>query len=300
MHLRFVVNPVAGRRTSVPYVRKVMEHLGERGLQSSIYVTRFAGDGRDHAQALDEGVDRVVVAGGDGTLAEVVNGLGPLRCPVGVIPMGTANLVARETRMPTATDPRETANALAGAARWRVDMMRTRNADGERYSLATVGVGADASVVHALEDVRNAPGMGGYARWAKPITDTLIGYRPLHLRVHIDERRTYAAAACIVQNTRNYGGMFRLSPAAAMDSGTLDVMLMRIVAPRDLIRVMAGALLRCLPRYHDMKFVRGDRVRIESRERAPVQADGDAAGFSDIDIQRLPAALDLLRAPPRG
>ena len=299
MHIRFVVNPVAGRRTSVPYVKTVMEHMQERGVQASIYVTRFAGDGRDHVQGLDEEIDRVVVCGGDGTLAEVVNGLGPRRLPVGVIPMGTANLVARETRMPMARDPQGTAQALSAAAPWRVDLLETTTSLGKRLSLATVGVGMDGSIVHALEDVRNTPGTGGYTRWIPPIVETLANFPRPRLRVHVDERRTYAAVGCVIQNTRNYGGLFQLSPTSAMDSGSLDVMLMRVVARRDLVRIMAGGLLRRLPRYRDLEFVTGDRIRIETQDPAPVQCDGDAAGFADVDVRRLPDALDLLRAPPR-
>ena len=298
MRVHFIVNPVAGRRTSVPYVQEVMARVETQGIACSMAVTRFAGDGEDHARSLDGDVDRVVVAGGDGTLAEVVNGLGPERCPVGVIPMGTANLVARETRMPAARDVDATARALLASRPWTVDLMQTTSARGTRYSLATVGAGLDGTVVHALEDVRNAPGMGGYARWLAPITDTLRRFPRPTLTIHVDERRTFAAMGCIVQNTRNYGGLFELSPTAAMDSGVLDVMLLRIRARRDLLRLLVGGATRRLTRYHDLRFARGDKIRIECPDRAPVQADGDSAGHTDVTIKRRARALELLRAPP--
>lgn len=297
MLFHFVVNPVAGRRTSVPYVQQVTEHLEARGLRTRLYVTRFAGDAKDHVQALDDAVDRLVVVGGDGTLAEVLNGLRPLQVPVGVIPMGTANLVARETRMPRAEDAEATAKALAAAAPWRVDTMRVQGPEGEHVSVATVGVGLDGAIVHAVDDVRQLPGSGGYLRWLAPIADVVRRFPRPPLRIHVDERRTYAGVGCVIQNTRNYGGLFQLSPKARMDSGTLDVMVMKIRARRDILRMLAGGMLKRMHRYRDLCFVRGDRIRIESATRAPVQADGDAAGFTNLSVERLPATLDLLRAP---
>ncbi|MDJ0975703.1 MAG: diacylglycerol kinase family protein, partial [Planctomycetota bacterium] len=95
MRYHFIVNPVAGRGRVTTILDDVQTMLREHGFEVSRYVTKAAGDAGVHVATLgpDE-VDRVVVVGGDGTLREVVNGMPPpLPWPIGIVPVGTANLV---------------------------------------------------------------------------------------------------------------------------------------------------------------------------------------------------------------
>ena len=236
--------------------------------------------------------------GGDGTLREVVNAReGPLPWPVGIVPMGTANVVGRELRMPLNRSVPHIARALMAAEPWDVDVLRLEHADGTvERAVANTGVGLDAEVVHAVSEVR-AGGAGGYVKWVAPIAKCLSTFRFPPLRVTVDDRVTYAAGACIVQNARNYGGVFSLSPDARLDSGVMDVMLIRSRTHRSLFGILTSALLRRTAHNHDVKIIPSQRVRLRSSSRARVQADGDPAGHTDLTIELVPGGLTLLRAP---
>jgi diacylglycerol kinase family enzyme len=299
MRFHFVVNPVAGRRLALPLVEAVRHALHGQGASTTQYVTTGPGDAATHVRDLeDEATDRLVVVGGDGTLREVVDARPtPLPWPVGLVPMGTANLVGREVRMPLGGRAPRVAAALRAAQPWRVDVLRLRQGDGAvGHAVANVGVGLDAEVVHAVARAR-AGGSGGYARWVRPIWESVQAFRFPRLRVTVDERVTYAAAACIVQNAHNYGGIFELSARAALDSGRLDVVLVKARTRRDLLRILAGALARRAGRFHDVRVVPASRVRVRCASSVAVQADGDPAGRTDLEVERVPEGLTLLRAP---
>ena len=299
MRFHFVINPAAGRGLAVPLGNAVMEHLREAGHEASSYVTTAAGDAVVHVRELPaDACDRLVAIGGDGTLREVVNARGgPPPWPVGIVPMGTANVVGRELRMPLDRRAPKLAEALIGGEAWTVDVLKLTRADGSvEHAVANTGIGLDAEVVHAVSKVR-AGGVGGYAKWVRPIMESLARFRFPKLRVTIDDHVTYAAGACIVQNARNYGGVFALSPGAALDSGVMDVMIVRSRTNRSLFGILLSALLRRTQRNHDVKIIPSTSVRLRSNRRAPVQADGDPAGYTDLRVELVPGGLTLLRAP---
>lgn len=299
MRFHFVINPAAGRGLAVPLGDAVMDCLRAAGDEATSYVTTAAGDGTGHVRDLDEDAcDRLVVIGGDGTLREIVNARGePPPWPVGIVPMGTANVVGRELRMPLDRRAPRIAEALRAGEAWPVDVLRITRPDGSvEHAVANTGIGLDAEVVHAVSKVR-AGGVGGYAKWIRPIVASLATFRFPKLRVTIDDHVTYAAGACIVQNARNYGGVFALSPSAALDSGAMDVLLIRSRTRRSLFGILASALLRRMPHNHDAKIVASRSVRLRSATKAPVQADGDPAGYTDLHVELVPQGLILLRAP---
>ncbi len=300
MDLRLVVNPNAGRRNTLPYAEALAHRLGERGHRVTIHATRGPGDGAAYVASLaPDACDVLGVVGGDGTLAEVVDGRrGEVPWPIALVPVGTANLVARELGMPLARDATATAAAIDAGVAWPVDAMRVASVGStRRWAIANVGIGLDAAIVRVIEAVRGgAEGSGGYTRWVAPILRALRDTPVPRFRVEIDGRRAFAASACIIQNAACYGGLFRLSPSAGLASGALDVVLIRGRTPRDLFLVIAGALFRRVSANHRVRIERADRVRVLAAEPIPVQFDGDAAGTTTVEVERLPAAIRLWKA----
>ena len=124
----------------------------------------------------------------------------------------------------------------------------------------------------------------------------LAGVRGQDLRVTVDGQRTYAAAACVVQTAYNYGGIFELAPQAALDSGALNIMLIRARTNRDLFRILFSSWTRRLAHQKDVILLTGQHVRLEATRSVRLQADGDPAGSTDVEIELRPKSLTLLRA----
>ena len=301
MHFHLVVNPVAGRNRAAALADALVERLVQHGASASLHRTSAPGDARAHAATLaPDAVDRLVVVGGDGTLREVLNARPlPLPWPVGLVPVGTANVVGRELRMPLAAPADLLARALVQAAPWGVNALELTHGDGSvERALANLGAGLDAAIVVAVAEERAAhAGLGGYAKWVRPILSTVARFRFPRLSVTVDGARTYEGSAVVVQGGRSYGGLFTLAREAALDALALHVTIVTAQNRRDLLRVLARSAFRPAEGDRDVLHVVGREVRIASDVPARLQADGDPAGETPVTVRLLPRAVALLRAP---
>lgn len=295
MRVHVVANPTAGRGR-VPRLEAAVEaRLRAAGAVVTVYRTTAPGDAVAHVAALPaDACDRLAVIGGDGTVHEVVNGKPPpLPWPVAVVPVGTANLVARDAGMPLTKDADRIARAVLGGTPWTVDLLSTDRG----YVVATAGAGLDAAVVRAVHSAR-AGGIGGYAKWVRPIGETFVGYQPPELTVVVDGGPPLHGGAAIVQNTNCYGGLFTLHPDARMDDGRLEVAVLVEAHRRDFFRMLYGAWRGRLARDKGVRLLAGTSVEIRSSGPCPVQADGDPAGDTPFSARIVPKALTLIRGAP--
>lgn len=294
MRIHVVANPTAGRGRARALARDVGAALAARGAAVAVHLTTAPGDARAYVASLSPtSGDRVVAVGGDGTLHEIVNAFpAPFPFAVAVVPLGTANLVARDARVPLAGDVETHARIALEGLPWRVDLLET---DAGR-SLANVGVGLDAEVVRAVARARRG-GVGGYARWLGPIAKTFLDYVPPALEVTVDGGRVVRGGAAVVQNTHNYGGLFTLASDARMDDGRLEVTILRRASRRGFFLMLLRAYAGRLDRDRSVEILAGTSVEIRASAPVAVQTDGDPSGTTPARVRVLPGALTLLRPP---
>lgn len=304
MRFHLVVNPRAGRGRAGALAQATAHALGAAGHGAQVHTTQSGSQARAHVAGLEPtALDRLIVVGGDGTLRAALNARPlPLPWPVGLVPVGTANVVGRELRMPLTADASATARALGTAEPFAANLLELVRPDGAReVALANVGAGLDAAIVAAVDRARaQRPGSGGYGAWVGPIVRTLARYRAPRLRVTLNGTHVYESAAAVVQGARAYGGLFRLAPQARLDSSSLHVSLVEARTARDLLRVLTRALLRRAHRDAGLRTFPAHSVLLEADEALPLQADGDAAGTTPVVVRLLPRAVVLLRAAGNG
>lgn len=287
-----LVNPVSGRGGALRAAERFLHALRAEGAVAEEFRTALAGEATRRAEeARGGGFDAVVAVGGDGTVNEALNGLEGTGIPVGILPTGTANVLARDLGLPF--DP---AGAARVAARGRVralDVGVARSAAGERRFLCCAGAGLDAAVVRAVAEARRGGGLG-FRGWVGPIWRTFANYSFPTLRVSTDAAPPVDGTVAVVCNTANYGGLFRLVPGADPGDGALDAF---VAGPRGrgaLFRYLWGAWRGTLPGRRDVRTARGTAVRIESDGPVPVQVDGDAFGETPLEVTLRPGAALVL------
>lgn len=301
MRAHLVVNPVAGRGRAGPLADEVARALTARGVEVTLHRTQSADQARAHVAALAvDALDRLVVVGGDGTLRDVVNARPlPLPWPVGLVPVGTANVVGRELRMALGAAPATYALALERATPFEADLLELTRPDGARsFAVANVGAGLDAAIVGAVAMARaRRAGQGGYAVWVRPILSTVARFAFPRLLVTVDGARTFEAAAVVLQGAASYGGVFRLAAGAALNAGRLHVSLVEGRTRRDLLRILTRAALRRADRDAQLRILTAHEVEIRGDRPTACQADGDPSGQTPLRVRLAPRALTLLRAP---
>lgn len=273
--LLIIHNPTAGRR-SRRRLDRVLALLDAAGAQFEIEPTCSRG----HAETIarEAGVrpfDAIVACGGDGTINEVVNGLRGSAVPLGIVPMGTANVLAAELGL--STRPRAIAETILHA---HPKTVWPGVVNGHRFTLMA-GVGFDARVTAGVNlGVKRVLGRGAYA------VETLrqwLGWRGGDYLVRIDgvERR---AAWVIVARARLYGGRFVCAPDASLLKPELHVCLMERAGRVNLTRYMAAIAAGRLGKLSDCRVVIGREIEIEGPTGEPVQADGDTIGRLPVRI----------------
>jgi diacylglycerol kinase family enzyme len=288
-----VFNPIAGqgRRRRLDRALATLRRLGCRHV---VVETTHPGHAASLAQAAALGGAAIVVAaGGDGTIAEVAGGLAGTAAALGVLPLGTANVFARELGI--SVRPEVAAVGLAEPRAVSVHPGIARFADGStRLFVQMLGAGFDAAVVANLDPgLKHRFGRGAYV-WQ---TMRELGrYRFPPLRVSFEDHEVVVSSV-IVSKGRLYAGRHLLAPAADITRPGFEVALFHNAGP--ISAAAYGAALPCnlLPRMPGLTLHHATRLRIEGQGVA-VQADGDFAGFLPVEVQ--PALAPLLVLPGRG
>ena len=284
-----VFNPVAGRRRAY-LLWRVLDVLVANGVRLDLAETHRAG----HAEALareaaKRGEQMVVAAGGDGTIAEVANGLMGSNVRLGVIPLGTANVLAHELGLPFA--PKSVAAALAFGRTCTLWPGQANGPDGARLFVQMLGVGFDAHVVHNLPfPLKRVFGKGAYVMQSMREL-TRYKFPSIHLR--IDNVDTHAASV-IISKGRLYGGSFRLtSDAAPADPGFSVVLFDRGGAGA---AMMYGAALplNMIGRAPGVRHIRARRIDFMQNTVVPAQTDGDRAGNAPLWVSDAPGPIQVV------
>ncbi|WP_374443392.1 diacylglycerol kinase family protein, partial [Stella sp.] len=221
----------------------------------------------------------VIVAGGDGTINEALNGMAGAPLGLGLIPIGTANVLAHELGI--GASMARAARALIAAQSRTIRLGRV---DGHYFAMMA-GVGFDAAVVAGIDPaVKRRFGKGAYVLSGLRV---FLGWRPHRYRVTIDGAE-YEAASAVCCNGRFYGGRFVLAEAARLDDDRLHVVLFGRSGRWAILRYLVAMVLGLIPRLGDVRVVEGREIRIEAADGAaePVQADGDI-------VARLPVRVTM-------
>jgi diacylglycerol kinase (ATP) len=286
-----IVNPISGTGEALRAAGVAAAVLERRGVRVTQHVTAGPGQARMLAAAVDPECDAVVAVGGDGTLNEVLTGLSR-DIPVGIVPIGTANVVSRDLRIPR--DPRRSAELLLDGVPRPIDVGRIN----DRRFIAMVGAGFDGAIVKALCEARTGP--ISKLSYVRPTLRALGSFRPVPIRVTVDgEAVPEPFHGVFVTNARNYAGYFSVTPSASIDDGTLDWAAQTSAGRFALLRFAIAALLhRELPS-PAARYGRGRTFLLEPAgpDPVPVQVDGDFFGYLPVSIEILPAAARIIRRP---
>ena len=296
MSTRVIVNPGAG---SVDDVAAVVSALREHPRLDRPDVVLTVGEG-DAAALAAEGVRRghtlILACGGDGTLSEVVNGVGPghPQVTVGIVPMGTGNDFARSVGFPEGT--REALDLLPIAVPRDVDLVRVRNG-AQRYGINVSAGGFSGQVDEELTPEMKATwGPLAYLRSALSVLPDLQGYST-YVTLDDHEEECVDALNVVVANGRTAAGGIQVAPEARLDDGLLDVVIVRMAALRQLARVAPRILVG---RHLDHELVRFHRVRslrLRSKPGMWFNVDGELIGKRPLSFEALPRAIRVLTHP---
>jgi diacylglycerol kinase (ATP) len=277
--IRFLVNPAAGRGAVKHHFEELRILASRAG--AGFVVSRRPPDLEMQARrAVEDGVERLIVAGGDGTMHLAAQGLAGTGCALGVVPMGSGNDLAGTLGVPRDLEA-AVRHALSAPVR-RIDVIRI----GEVVSLSYVGVGFDSVATGFANRVKRLRGPLIYP-WA--VLHTLATFKPPLMKVVHDGGtflgRAMFANAC---NLPRFGGGMKIAPQARIDDGLLDLVIVKAM-PR-------LALLAVFPKVYAGRHVGHPAVTLVRTRRVEITVDREMTMYGGGEPLRTVAAGEATAA----
>ena len=287
-----IINPVSGRRSVWPAIRQIEHELRRAGASLEVMTTEQIGHARTLAARLSADVPAVLVVGGDGTVSEVINGLGRRLIPMVIMRTGTENLLAREFGMPK--HPRRIAHALIYGDPFDVDL----GVINDKCFAAMVGVGFDAECVRRMTDSRR--GHISHLDYVRPIWRTFWSYTFPALRIEVDGPCVFEGCGlAVIGMIKRYGGGLCIVPHARCDDGLLDLCVFRCASRAELLAHVSRVLRQRHLGHRKVFYQQCRNIRIDSPEQVPIQIDGEFGGFLPASCALLTRAARFLRLRAR-
>lgn len=280
--IKVIHNPVAGsaKRNKL---RIALQVLRKHASKVKVSPTKYAGHGVKRAdKALNRKPDKkpydiICAAGGDGTIAEVVNGMRGSDSPLLVLPLGTANVFARELGLGTNVKKISSMVETLKAKTVYPGLM------GDKRFIMMLSVGIDSLAVSSLEvSLKRRIGAAAYVVAALKAVKRM---KTLDLLVTVDAQDSYDCSTCIITNGRLYGGPFVISPNARLEDPEFHIVMMKNKGFWSSLKYGLALVTGRLPYLKDVIITKGKKVRIESPNAIPVQADGDYVGMLPVDLE---------------
>ncbi|MCF8479902.1 MAG: diacylglycerol kinase family lipid kinase [Rhodospirillum sp.] len=294
-----IANPAAGTLKG-RRLNKALLALEREGCWVSLRETTKPGDATLIArEARRESLDVVVAAGGDGTINEVANGLAGSGVALGIIPLGTANVLAIEAGIPR--DPTKAARIIARGQPRELYMGEvTASAEtplgGPRRFVMMAGAGFDAHVVDTVDlDLKRRSGKFAYV-WRTLQSALTYRFPPVSVEVERPNGEILHrdVATAVVCNGKYYGGPFIAAPAANISYPTFQVVLLPRPGLGNVARYALALAMGRLPHLPDVEVMEATRIRVRMDGAEPLQADGDTVAHMPVSISMAPDPVHLI------
>jgi len=285
-----IANPAAGPGRRRNRLTALVERAGALLPDLDVWPTDGPGAAALLARrAVEKGYASVLVAGGDGTINEALQGLAGTPACLGPLPLGTANVLCRELGLPL--DPMAALERLAAARPRTVTLGRMTGGGTDRHFVLMAGVGLDSAIVADVsEPVKRRLGVGAYFLQAG-LTGVRYRFPPIRVTA---EAGAWVGTSVVIANARNYAGSFLLAPDAGLGLPDLCMVLFDGRSPVPYLGFAGAVLVRQHTRMPGVTVHRADRFKVEADTPLPVQADGELAARLPLTISAVPGALRLL------
>ncbi|WP_164233804.1 diacylglycerol kinase [Microbacterium hydrocarbonoxydans] len=291
-HIAVLSNPFAGKGRGRQATERAVARLRERGSEVRVYIGESAQDAqRLAAQAVNERPRALVVVGGDGTLAGILDAIADAAVPVVLVPAGTGNDLARSLELPRSDPAAAVDLVFTGIAR-EIDLGEVRSGARVTPFLTVAALGFDARVSDRTNRLRWPPGA---LRYYLALLIELIRLRPTDFRITIDDGAPTMARGTLIAvgNTESYGGGMPMCRGAVPDDGVLDVVTVGVLSRRRLVRVFPVLLQGRHFALPEVRTARARRVHIDAPGLI-VYADGERIGEESCTIGLRRRALTVL------
>lgn len=289
-----ISNPKTGRYVSRrKTIEELVADLNALGVEVELKLTSGPGDAtKIAAQAASNGSTDVIVAGGDGTINEAIQGMVGTGARLAILPRGTANVLARELGLPMNIHEAIRVAATGKTRRIHFGVAIDETTGANRHFALMAGIGLDASVVRRVQpSLKKRIGKGAF--WLSGLSH-LATWRPRQFNLEIDGA-TYAASFAAIGKAARYGGDLMITPRARLDEPQFEVCIIDTFSRFRYLHLLSYALREGMPQSEKgVRFIKAAVVRASGD--APVQVDGEVIGHLPMRFEISEHSLEVIVA----
>ncbi|MED5052146.1 lipid kinase [Anoxybacillus sp. UARK-01] len=291
----FVVNKISGNGKGLKVWKKVEKLLQEKQVN---YQVRFTERPKHAVEIVKEfsskACNAVVAVGGDGTIHDVANGLIHSNIPLGIIPAGSGNDLARALDIPM--DYKRALERILRGKKRKMDVGKI----GEEYCMTVTGIGFDGKVaeinnIAKYKDLLNLVRLGDLS-YGLSVLHALFQYRPVRIQLKIDGKvQSFSNVWFIaIANTPNYGGGIKICPDACYDDGLFDICIVHSITKWELLRTFPKAYKGKHVSHPSVTMIKGKQVEIIAEPPIIVQSDGEILTKTPVNVTIQKEALLIM------
>src|SRR5213083_3118022 len=283
-----IINPAAGSPETSRHWQERVESIVRA---CPLRITSHPGEAEALARsAFEEGLARIVAAGGDGTVNHVANGLAGSSAALGLLPFGTVNVFAMEVGLPS--NNLELCWEIINGG--NVRLVDLPSANGKHF-VQLGGVGLDAQVVKETSlAFKRSFGPLSYLISAAQIA----ARQPPKLFIESESTSVDEASFVLIGNGRLYGGPCPFFKHACIDDGLFDVVVFKRLGYLEIMKYLQDVIFSSEIRAPEIEYFQTRRLRITSEQDVPLELDGELAGNCPVEFQIQQKALHVLAPLP--
>lgn len=286
-----ISNPKTGRynsrRRSIQDVAASLESLG---VAVDLQFTSGPGDAAEIAARAARAGTEVIVAGGDGTINEAIQGLAGTDARLAIIPRGTGNVLARELQLPLDEEGAVAVIAKGNVREIYLGLVIDEQTNERRHFVLMAGIGLDASVVGRVDPtLKKRIGRGAF--WVSGLSH-LANWNPQPFTLEINGDK-YSATFAAIGKAARYGGDLAITPGARLDEREFEVCMIRTTSRTRYLKLLTDAMRKGMPRDKpEVQFVKA--VDVKAYGDAQVQIDGELIGALPMRFEIAPHSLEVI------
>ena len=284
--LLFIINPISGGKSKTKMAEIIRHNLDTTKYDYELVYTKYARHGRLIVEEKTDGFDAVVAVGGDGTINEIAEALSRKDIPMGIIPMGSGNGLARHLKIPLF--PNKAVKVLNSFNIKRIDTATLNN----RFFVSIAGIGFDSLIASEFEKTVGR----GFVNYARLTTKEYFAYQEQEYHLTIDGKKIKRSAALVTfANSNQFGFETKIAPNAIIDDGLIDVCIMKKPKLYEMPLMMAQIWSSAADRSELLEIIRGKHIVVEPNKVLYVNIDGESVEVGEkIEVKIIPKNIKVL------
>lgn len=291
MKTLLILNPKSKNGKGERQFTEIFDNLKSHSIVYDAIQTEYPGHGVELAnEAILKAYDRILTAGGDGTINEIVNGimLADSRPQLGIIPNGTCNDFIKAINIPPSIS--KACEIIASGKTMVCDIAKL----GDRYFINATGIGFDVAVVRSLQNYKI---LGGKGMYLASVMQNVFQYKSMDLSIEFDGKKVERNALMFtIANGKHYGGAFAIAPDADPSDGLLNAILINEIPPFRRMRAIPHFLKGTHLYLPYTEVFLTSHIKIQTEKEMFFQVEGELYTWphNQIEIKLYPHRIDIL------